>query len=180
MNPTSETITSGLRGLKPPVEIPQTPVDAIWPVWQICLAAGLGLLVVALVTRWFLQRRNNRQASPEQIALAALDRLSAGGADRDNDAFVMDVTTILRRYIEAGHPVPALRLSTEEFLQSLASQDAATLQEHRAALQEFLNQCDLVKFARGELDPCQRDTLIQCASDFINQLSTPKTQSKAA
>jgi len=62
------------------------------------------------------------------------------------DAFYVDVSSVLRVYLEERFGLRAPELTTEEFLLGLESGDQLA-RGHRAELERFLTQCDLVKFA---------------------------------
>jgi hypothetical protein len=78
-------------------------------------------------------------------ALVAEDLIEAG----DIKAFYERISNILRHYIEDRFRVRAPEQTTEEFLQALGQTDALPADDKRA-LGEFLESCDLVKFARHE------------------------------
>ena len=85
---------------------------------------------------------------PHVNALRALQRLR--GAPRTTsaqvDAFYVEVSSVLRVYLEERFGLRAPELTTEEFLLGLESGDQLA-RGHRAELERFLMQCDLVKFA---------------------------------
>ena len=62
-------------------------------------------------------------------------------------AYYVELSGIIRRYIEERFSIRAPEMTTEEFLRSLGS-SAQLESEHRQLLADFLNACDMVKFAR--------------------------------
>jgi hypothetical protein len=87
-------------------------------------------------------------------------------ADADPAAYAMAVSDVLRRHVERVFNIAAVRYTTEEFFSDLAA-DQRVSAAHRNVLRSFLNQCDLVKFACGELNLPQRQSLHEVARSFI-------------
>lgn len=108
------------------------------------VGAGGGLLIS--------QRRQRQrivaQRSAYDEAIARLHQLAARGAPAagDADGWFVDLSAIVRRYLELRYEIRAPELTTEEFLQvAIARRELAT--NHRALLAQFLDRCDRVKFA---------------------------------
>jgi hypothetical protein len=85
---------------------------------------------------------------PHEIALDALARLEASamlerGAIKE---FHIGVSDILRRYVEARYRVAALEMTTGEVLDGLDRVGVGA--DFRDGLRRFLDQCDMVKFAK--------------------------------
>jgi hypothetical protein len=132
------------------------------PWWELPLGIGLGLLVgVLAVSVGFLMRRWRRFApvlTPDQAALRELGRLTAlklPGAGRVERFHTM-LSNILRRYLERRFQVPARRQTTAEFLEALRQGPELTPAQ-QALLRDFLERCDLAKFAgiTPSLEECQ-------------------------
>jgi hypothetical protein len=81
-------------------------------------------------------------------ALRALQRLrgSSRTTRAEVEAFYVDVSRVLRDYLEERFGLRAPERTTEEFLRELEGGDQLA-RDHRAELERFLSQCDLVKFA---------------------------------
>lgn len=133
--------------------------------------AGLG---------WWLWRRFGRRlqipaAAPEAppppphvVALAALEKLLASGwieAGRIKE-FHLELSFILRRYIEARFGVAAPESTTEEFLAGIRDRPEFA-GGRRLALKGFLDHCDLVKFAEHQPARTQIDEAVACCRQFI-------------
>jgi hypothetical protein len=67
----------------------------------------------------------------------------------DPRAFAIAVSDAVRVYLEERFTLRAPERTTEEFLRDLQKTSALTPQQ-KASLAAFLEQCDLVKFARFE------------------------------
>src|SRR5207253_620970 len=63
------------------------------------------------------------------------------------EEYYVQLSAIVRRYLEDGFHVRAPEMTTEEFL-AAATSDGRLIATHRRLLGEFLSQADLVKFAR--------------------------------
>lgn len=139
------------RDLKPPLPWPPALPRWLWAIPAVILAAT----AAALLIRGWLRRRERRPPlpppPPHEIALAELARLRERGWIEAGAAepFFIEVSRIVRAYIEARFGLRAPEQTTEEFLRA-AAESAALSPEHRALAAEFLTQCDLVKFARAQ------------------------------
>lgn len=136
---------SDLRPPQPPVAVPGTfsSQSLLW--WLIPLVL-LGFII------WWWKRRPTAEAtgpmySPREIAEAALQDLDRSQlAQTDVKKFYVELTGIVRRYLEQTSGVRAPEQTTEEFLRDVAD-NRAFEGEHGNRLQQFLVSADLVKFA---------------------------------
>lgn len=137
-----------IRDIKPPEEV---PFD--WRPYGIAAATvvAVGLLGAAL---FYLLNRPRRQRvvpprPPHELALTALNRLRAQGLIEQGafEAYYVQLSSIVRHYLEDHFQIRAPEMTTEEFLSTLAT-DGRLIPPHRRLLTEFLSQADLVKFAR--------------------------------
>lgn len=142
-----------LRPMAPPVELPRTTSGGVW-------LAPLALLTVAVggALLWWRRRRRReevvRQLSPGELAWLELQRLLERNlAEEDVKGFYLELTAVVRRFIERSTGVRAPEQTTEEFLVQIA-RDATYPAEESRRLKSFLEAADLVKFAahrpRGE------------------------------
>src|SRR5207302_7789553 len=113
------------------------------------VGSGTALALRALAHR--RRRELQRSAYDEAIAkLRALETLGAPSADTA-DAWFVELSSIVRAYLEHRYVIRAPELTTEEFLQEAARASSLT-GEHRALLTQFLERCDRVKFAGSRPD----------------------------
>jgi hemerythrin len=104
------------------------------------------------------------------MALARLDKLVA--RPRPNaeamDDFFVELSDLVRHYLEDHFALHAPELTTEEFLDVAAGSPDLTA-DHRQFLQRFLRSADRVKFARHV--PGQRDVeeILTAVRDFLQQ-----------
>jgi hypothetical protein len=140
------TNTNDLRGIKPPVEIP-SGWEWLW--WTLGALALLTALYFAW--RWWWKRATRPPSIPpvpphiraRQRLQEALQHIA------DARLFCIAVSDALRVYLEERFELRAPERTTEEFLQDL--QRTPHLNElQKRSLADFLERCDLVKFARFE------------------------------
>jgi hypothetical protein len=136
----------GLHGIKPPVEIPN-----FW-LWAVGITAAI-LVVAALFWFYFYRKKLKRAASsmpPIPAHLRARKRLEEALRLIDEPKpFCTYVSDTIRAYLEERFNFHAPDRTTEEFLNELRDTDLLT-PDQKDSLGEFLQQCDLVKFARYE------------------------------
>ena len=160
--------TGALRGIKGPLSIPRNWL-LVWP-W------ALGLLLVAAAFWLFRRYRARRQPEPAQapktppreLAHEALDRLErAGLLDRGEiKVHYIEVSDIIRTYIEGRYGIEALELASHEVMAGLQSVDLVP--EMRQEFEWFFDECDLVKFAKLIPDPIACRAIIPAARRLVD------------
>ena len=145
---------------------PSARTVALW----IAMALLLLLLVLGVLR---LVKRLHREAvlrrlSPRERALRELDELLSQRLlekERIKD-FYLELTMIVRRYVERQHGVRAPEQTTEEFLASI-SRNPTFPAETTGRLKEFLESADLVKFAAFEPRPAATEAMIRTARAYL-------------
>jgi hypothetical protein len=79
------------------------------------------------------------------------------------------VSEIIRNYVEVQFRVHAPRLTTEEFLRDLVAGRETMLAPQRTLLGDFLEHCDLVKFAGWRYAMPALEDMHQTAMNFVQQ-----------
>ncbi len=103
---------------------------------------------------------------PREIALTELD-LIAGEIETTNPyLFSIRVSDILRRYVTNQYALPVTRQTSVEFLTTLADSSPFSPNE-KSLLEDFLNRCDLIKFARYEATSADSQLLLEEATGFV-------------
>ncbi|MCU0863559.1 MAG: hypothetical protein MUC36_07210 [Planctomycetes bacterium] len=159
-----------------------TPFRGWW--WLGGGAAAIAALGLALA----MWRRRAAAVPPDAIAVPphvkahrALQRLHKAprGSEAEVDAFYVELSGVLRVYLEERFGLCAPERTTEEFLAMLEHGDGLC-REHRAELERFLRQCDLVKFAAAE--PGENDHLATwaLASAFVEATRADAAAAPAA
>ncbi len=117
------------------------------------LVVGSGTILALRAMR--ARRRIEKQRSAYDEAVAHLHALERRGAPDATaaDAWFVELSSIVRTYLEKRYEIRAPELTTEEFLQ-VATARPELREEHRGLLRQFLERCDRVKFAgyRPEAD----------------------------
>ena len=153
------------------------------PIWKnpIVIGAVLLLVVVAAMAAFMLRRRARRgsaagasDAPIESADREARRRLAELAAQRLPEQglfhpFTVEVSSILRRYIERRFGVVATKRSTEEFLRELLRLPGGPLVQARSRLESFLTAADLVKFARHQPGPAQCSDLLAEVDRFVTE-----------
>lgn len=135
------------------------------------LVAALALIAGLLVARFLRKPRTILQypppPPPHEVALRALRTLLAKGwIEAGNlEPFYVELSGIIRTYLENRFGLRAPERTTEEFIREAAS-SRLLVPEHQLLARDFLEQCDLVKFARHR--PAQAE--MRAAYDAADRL----------
>ena len=152
------------------------PVDySLIPPWLIFLGVFVSLTIIGLLA-WFIARALRRPApiqSPRDRALAILERMRPEIEKLDPYRFSIRVSDILRRYVTEQFNLPVTRQTSVEFLTGLR-QSSPFSEDEKSLLEDFLNRCDLIKFARYEATASDSQLLLDEAFRFVQggQLAT--------
>jgi hypothetical protein len=139
-----------------------------WWIYVGALVALAGLILGI----YLLKRRKPTLAeleSPETIAFRELEEardLMLEGSARE---FSLDVSEVLRRYIEERFHVPVVQRTTEEFLQQMRKSRLMGVMSHLDELDVFLKLCDQAKFGREPLTITEMETMWASARNFVEQ-----------
>ena len=149
-----------------PVELPGRTMW-FWP-W---LGMSLLVLVVASAVYWRYRGRTPEsmepQFSPREMAYLELEQLLESGlAERAVKEFYVELTGIVRLYIERTTRVHAPEQTTEEFLYEISQRDVFPLGEQQR-LKDFLESADLVKYAAHQPQPSDVEDMFNRAKAFI-------------
>ena len=145
------------------------PVDySFLPTWAIFLASLVGLCLIGLMV-WLLKRRRTPALppkTPREIALEELERIADEIEITNPYQFSICVSDILRRYVTNQYALPVTRQTSVEFLTALARSKSFSANE-KSLLEDFLNRCDLIKFARYEATSADSQLLLEEATRFV-------------
>lgn len=154
--------------------------DELEPVWIYPPMRTVGLytlLIAALIClafiAWRLLKKVHRKIrlmrmSPKERALEELNDLLRKDLLAKNmvKTFYVDLTMVVRRYIERQHSVRAPELTTEEFLQAVSTDNRFNVDTVKK-LRDFLESADLVKFAAYNPETNAIDNSIRTARVYI-------------
>ena len=128
------------------------PVDySFVPTWVIFLASFVGLCLIGSIVWFFTRKRKLAEPPklPREIALEELDQIRGEIERMSPYQFSIRVSDILRRYVTQQYGLPATRQTSIEFLSATAKAPSFSADD-KSLLEDFLNRCDLIKFAKYE------------------------------
>lgn len=154
-----------IRGLKPPVEIPDY---WLW-LWG-------ALIVIAVLVGIYFAIRYWRKKAAEPVIVpivppherARLKLQEALALISQPRPFCILVSDTIRQYLEERFHFHAPERTTEEFLHELQASNLL-LPDQKTSLRDFLSLCDMVKFARYEPGPTELEALHQSAIRLIDE-----------
>jgi hypothetical protein len=141
-----------------------------WVILFASLLAAVGL-VGAGTFAWIRRARRPRELVPVSAYRKAMDAIqrieAAGWLERGEvDRFYTELSGVVRHYVEDRFGLRAPELTTEEFLQELTRRPML-VDAQRLALSHFLEQCDLVKFAKVRPATSEGGTALRAARTFV-------------
>jgi len=141
--------------------------------WVAVVGALAG--VAAVLLRKFLARSRDggsrtqvAEISPLDRALQRLGILREAYRDQEAEAFSVEVSDIVRDFLEDVLEIPAREQTSEEFLHALSGKQDLPRVLHES-MPAFLEACDRVKFARQELSSTEREPLLQTAEGVVRE-----------
>ena len=150
--------------------------------WRLVGWVALGILVVLVIltglvglARYIARRVKEHRMSPIERAWVELDRLlkkGLPGRGRYKD-FYVELTMVVRRYVQRKYGIKAPHLTTEEFFAELAKSSNQTITQSDN-LRRFLESADMVKFAGVEATPEMADEATDSARGYLKSDNTDK------
>ncbi len=122
------------------------PIASPWVIPLMVLAALLVAGSGYAAWRWDSRRQHAVTKLPSEIALERLKQARALMHPSGAREFSIEVSSIVRDYIEIRFRVMAAHRTTDEFLHELLESGDSLLAAHRDLLADFLQSCDLAKF----------------------------------
>ncbi len=144
------------------------------PVWTWIILGVITILAI-LGVYLFARKRTEKVIVPpkpwvlaEEALSKLIDRLPLPA-----ESVFVELTDIVRYYIEAVYDIPATERTTPEFLLEMKRDGAKMSADHSLLLTDFLTAADMVKFARLEASQSQIDAAIKKAQRFVVETSEP-------
>jgi hypothetical protein len=147
---------------------------SVWP-WLVGLAVLAAIAAPLAYRSWKAARAEGRRRSAYDVARARLDTLSQKqrpASEEDIDSFFVELSALIRRYLEDRFELRAPELTTEEFLQ-VASASPDLDESHQGFLRSFLRRADEVKFARFIPPPEDIEAALATAARFLDETRGP-------
>jgi hypothetical protein len=147
-------------------------------VWTLIAVVVVGVVV------FLIRRRNATRRAVQSVhvaahahedALAELEKARALLSPENSRPYGIEVSGIVRRYIERRFAIVAPRRSTEEFLIEAAA-SAKLEPAHRQLLADFLGTCDFLKFARARAELIELEAQHQAAVRFVTETRVTPTE----
>ena len=165
-NTVTAAVVGDIRDIRPPIHI---PCGWLW----VAYVAGALVIAGAAYAIW-RKRKAARHQTLAEITLAKLEAARKLMSPELAYTFSITVSEIVRDYIEWQLDARAAHRTTEEFLHDLMTFPA--LLPYQDALGDFLEHCDLAKFARWQLSVHDMEAMHQSACAFVAETSQPAPQ----
>ena len=138
-----------------------------WLWLWIALAASALLALLILLGFCLMPRRLLSPKSAYDLALEKLEKARALMQEGDPMPYAVLVSETIRSYLGQRFQAPSTRRTTEEFLRLMEADRNTPLAEHRDLLREFLQSCDMVKFARYQPTLTELEKVHERATSFV-------------
>jgi len=152
------------------------PVDySLIPTWVIFVGTFLALTLIGVIV-WLILRSRKESVQPKSArerTLELLDRMEDEIEMLSPYQFSIRVSDVLRRYVTEQYKLPITRQTSIEFLNTIRTASPFS-EDEKALLTDFLDRCDLIKFARYEATTADSRLLLEEATRFVKggQLAT--------
>ena len=132
-------------------------------------ALGLALVIGLLLWRRRVRRAIELKVSAYDVAVATLAKLERRGAPEGDavDAWYVELSAVIRQYLEGRYDIRAPELTTEEFMQ-VAARNPALTPAHRDLLAAFMRDADQVKFAGVRPSADEALAALRAARGFVD------------
>ncbi len=155
-----------LRDIHPPLLLPEAPD------YTMLIAGVLVFLLLLGAALWFFRFKKKKVILPSacETALASLQSARSLMNVEQAQQYAVEVSTILRSYIEQRFCIRTSRQTTKEFFANLMVSPTQTTElfgTHTKRLHECLDQCDLAKFARCSPDQNSMGKMETAVQNFI-------------
>ncbi|MBN1526235.1 MAG: hypothetical protein JW919_01440 [Candidatus Omnitrophica bacterium] len=159
----ANTKLTDIRDIKGPLHFYEFP----W-ILLITSLAAIGASIFAVKTYLRLKARL-AILPPDALALGELEAARTLFAKTgDVKEYYAGISGSVRRYIEMIFHMKAPEMTTEEFLLSLKD-SAALTEEQKRLLKDFMQACDLVKFAKYAATKSEAEAVFVTAKTFVEE-----------
>ncbi len=166
--------SSDIKDIRPPLDVPTNFKRLV--TW---IFIGIGVLLVSGVAYWLINKRKINQKrqdwqfikrTPHEVACELLERLLKD--DLVSKGLVKEyyyrITNILRHYIEDRFGLLAPERTTDEFLIEMAHTNRLD-DVHKELVREFLERCDMVKYAKYGPSALEIKETYDAARHFVDE-----------
>ncbi len=171
-----------LQPIKPILSEPITTEDLLPFLIGILLLGAMGLV------GWWIIKGKKKEKQIEEVPIVqvpahelALQKLRGLQAEKAWEemtvkAYYVEVTHVLRSYLENQFGVDALELTTSELRARLSRSNSELKEELKPQLFQLLQQADLVKFAKAAPELSSRKTFIEAAIAWVSETAIENVQ----
>ncbi len=162
--------TKGFKGIKGIIYVNGSWKDYIW-----FIVGGLALILIVAAVVIYIMKKKPAKPVPKgpvesltDYTLRMLSELDAKQLWQKNQSkqYYIELTDIIRKYIEDRFNTPAMELTTEEILDK--ARMVRDMQPFYDMLTEVLHMADLAKFAKFEPLPQEHMDAMEKARHFVN------------
>jgi hypothetical protein len=151
-----------IEDIRPPINGP----PSLW------LVLTLAILLLVVVVAYFLwpnpKPKTILPPLPKEVAKRRLQGVKSRISTDNSYDFSIEVSDILRSFIEQQFGIRAVRQTTIEFLGEASSNPHFDLAQ-KERLHHFLVACDAIKFARAPAGTADSEALFEQASSFVEE-----------
>jgi hypothetical protein len=151
-----------IEDIRPPIAPPPS-------LTVIVLLAALLLLAIVAYFLWPSSRPAANPPLPKNFARKRLQDARERVSSANAYEFGVEVSDILRSFIEQQFGIRAMRQTTSEFLYEASHTSFFDL-SRREKLRHFLDTCDAIKFARIPAGSAENEALLKQASAFVEEV----------
>ncbi len=153
-----------MHDILPPEAVPGPPA---WIPWSV--TALVVIVALVLVFLWLKRRPAKPVPAPDPrlVARKALQDLALRLETLSPKDFGIEVSAISRRFIEAVLQIESTRQTSEEFLADPRTRERLPA-EARRQLDDFVTQCDTLKYAEGKASAREMRALWESASNLTS------------
>ncbi len=170
-----------IRDIKAPLIPPRNYNQYIKLALIIVLVIAVVFLVIYYIKRrkagkTLLPARQKPQRPAHEVALEALEALAQSDllASGKIKEYYIQISDIIRKYIENRFFIYAPEMTTTQLLEKMEQEKLDKL--YIDMTREFLDSCDLVKFAKYIPEEKETNIVTQLAFDFVNQSKLVMTE----
>ena len=164
-------MNSDIKDIKPPIDIPSQWMWLWIALGSAILLALIVWLVIFLLKRTQVKKEIELPPVPSwEKAYARLENLRAGKIIERIylKPFYSELSDIIRHYLEERFSIKAPEMTTEEFLDSLRNSPVLN-DAQQQTLKEFLQICDMVKFAKLQSNAVEAQKSFDLVKLLIDQ-----------
>jgi len=157
--------------------VPPTDIDDIRPPFFFLhfgpiILAVLALIVliglIILIWKWLSKSAYLSPKSAYELTLEKLEKARALLREEDPVPYAVFVSETIRSYLGHRFQTPSTRRTTEEFLRMMEADAGTPLAAHSDLLRQFLQACDLVKFAKYQPTQAELEEVQHRALSFVH------------